>query len=1749
MLLPSTGHSVIANNMGFLNFTKAGGAAPGQTSTLTFNKAAGNVITPEMDFRSWYQESPNLYEPRLAGASEETKPYIFQILNETNKRNLDFRLRETTRTKEEQAKKVAAGKSMTYDSMHLTGDAFDLVRFIDDKPTYKEEDYLPLQDIVQDLNIPLQQGIITKDKKSGEYGWWDRGHMQIPSEKGMYGGYQDWQKLVRPEEETPEISENVLNFGRATTIRSPEGPVFRAAPPDYKPTGLPLTTAERARATVQLIIGERPGFIEQKFGITPLRLSQHITETILLPVWKVWQTFKSTVVPLMKGERVEPLRREAAFMEMIPEEKRPQAAENIKRAVYSVIMPYIGPGVGTSIYDSLPEDVKAKLPPKSVEGALGLAELAIDLPAIIASAKSWQHLKGLVGRRMGQSAVTKLEPILRPAIGEKGMQTLVKSAEETAKRTPIWRLPRTAMAERKLPWAARPERLALPEAQITEFYAGLPIPKFKIGSTVKFGKKIGKIASIKGTKATLDIAGRIVTTDLSKLKPTEIAKPTEPKALTVANKFNTEIVSAAKKTLGPGENLEDSVARTKDWISSVLTNDQTSTNPELVDYFQKEGGFSKEIAEFIVSKRGQVRALPRGVKKEMREPAPVIKPTEFPLTLGEKPEGYKSLASRGLLEEPKAPKDHQYLYHVTSTEAYEKIKKEGLSSDSYLSEDPELAFDIASTGGRAEIILRVLAPKTHIVFDKVEGFPYVSKVIPFKNIEHINILPTGKVDVVKAVEVKPIPEPQKAQSLKDAQKIIEQAFARGVRDPRAMVQHNELAEAYKILTGKEIPKGPDALIDVDQELSALRPEIELPPAAEPEEPGEIFKTAKVLDTAYRREVLIKLKALGDIAPDIITQKQIAVAHNIAQKRRLTPRQLHRIERIVTGKGTMAVYTKGGRIRKKVMSKAEARRIINALHTILIRRGKPIQPKVRVGQLPEPAELPTEEKDALIQQEVAKSGLPFTDSETAIRLKGLDPYHLSASQQDEVIASLREVQKNPDPADRIRQFIQGKVTLKDPTLQAEQERILKHEARIRGARFAGGKKRIAKGETTASPLSQNLRLSLKQLYEDVRFSMGDLEILSGVPFYSKHYQGIAKGFSDKTQELDKAYAILSEDLVQELSIPEQENISNYFQAVYERRDLPTLTEPETRAMENIRVVMQLYKPFVKKYRFLQWVESRLAGSNKGLGFTDIPDVDQATLEEGLGVFMQPGGEQKIDAWLDTQKFGVIEKGYVPRAILGGKARFPTQKIGIFTRKMLKPRQARVDLSTIPLTKRVKTYINSILNLKYMEPHVAALDWDINALSERGHIPQDTIQKIQHWVDRVKGYHGESTGLDKILRTTQRWVHRTIVGKPRLWFRNLFQRKVTPPFKKPIFDPRLITKRFMDLPQADKDYFFSYVTQFEAMKKEYLYFLGERRTKVPVARQFVGLAEKVGETYPLTDMWNRGSVYGKTLFYIKPHMEKWLSSSKTPQDLNHLKANTGYYLMKPYEQRHFLKLLDENPAEVTRFCGKWNADNSQWLYKTTERSLEELTPQRAAIYNLFVWSKGIAQLVGNLTDKAVRGPTWPERRSGIVGIIGLVLASEMARRTINRFYGKYKVSRYEGYNILQSVLWNIGGVSVSEINETLDLAGDVIHAYTYGDEKDKRRAKGKFLKHMDGASQLMIPFYDVILSQIEAMTDAAYISPLYNAFVKKPKRIPRSMLEKIQHSFFGQVSRLEQGSPTIFQLPKTRQEREAGYQLKF
>jgi len=883
------------------------------------------------------------------------------------------------------------------------------------------------------------------------------------------------------------------------------------------------------------------------------------------------------------------------------------------------------------------------------------------------------------------------------------------------------------------------------------------------------------------------------------------------------------------------------------------------------------------------------------------------------------------------------------------------------------------------------------------------------------------------------------------------------------------------------------------------------------------------KRPKVSITPTGKELPYTTEALA-------TPEQKILAHILMRKKGLTPRQFEYLKTVMVGKKTMAgpevsrkqyVFEEGKPKEaieykgKPPMTKDEATRLIQTLRGIRTEKGKEtVLPKTTALMVSHKIS-PTKFKT--IEKYIKQINLPFDDIETLARLRDFDPDMLTEQQGNELLVELAHASKLPE-GERIRYFVE-KHSFKDEDLAEEFKNIEAYEGKIRKGIFDGGRRNIGAGKDYHSPFYQSLRMSNIQALKDVRLMMGDLEVKSGLPFH-KHYIEISEAQSLKEAELKEVTQILTRNLDKSMrrieSAKLQKELSEYFDAIYNRRPAPELTEGEQAIADDIKEVMNKYKPFIKKYRFMQWVRSYRAGENAGEGFTDIPNVDYKTLKEGYDV-LELQGEKALDEWLTKQTFGVIDVGYIPRAILGGKAKLIPYRIEAFTRRALKPRTTDIDLSNVPLIPRVERYLNAVLNLKYLEEPIKRLDDTLNIVSMVNHIPKETITRLSTWIDRVKGYSGLPSIPGKILTKIARQFFRVIVVRPYLWLRNLFQRIVTVPHKTPIM--RIDTK---PISADDQDYFDTHVSQMEEMEKSYLLFLRGQYTEIPILRQYSELSERVGRVYPMTDEMNRISVFKKSLHYYNRVIGDFVNNKTALKDL---KNRTPYNLMRSYEQRHFLELLDRDPIEAGRWAAKWQSDNSQWLYKISERSVAEMDEAVRPLFNLFVWTKGLLQNLGANLYKATRGRTWDEKRSGIVALIGIIIAADLTQRVLQKVTAARKRGRYD-YNILNTMFWSLGGATLGMLNEGQGALSELVFAYQNGDEAQKKRALSNALRMTDRIAMFQLPFLEPALNIIEAMTDTQYISPLYNALMKNPKHIERSEIEKFAHSIFGRVTQAKE-----------------------
>ena len=96
---------------------------------------------------------------RLAGVRPELKAVVLRAIEITK---VDFGVSEGLRSEETQRKYVAAGKSQTMASKHLTGEAVDLVAYVDGNVSWELNMYDDIADAIaqaaREQGVPMRWG-------------------------------------------------------------------------------------------------------------------------------------------------------------------------------------------------------------------------------------------------------------------------------------------------------------------------------------------------------------------------------------------------------------------------------------------------------------------------------------------------------------------------------------------------------------------------------------------------------------------------------------------------------------------------------------------------------------------------------------------------------------------------------------------------------------------------------------------------------------------------------------------------------------------------------------------------------------------------------------------------------------------------------------------------------------------------------------------------------------------------------------------------------------------------------------------------------------------------------------------------------------------------------------------------------------------------------------------------------------------------------------------------------------------------------------------------------------------------------------------------------------------------------------------------------------------------------------------------------------------------------------------------------
>jgi lysozyme len=768
-----------------------------------------------------------------------------------------------------------------------------------------------------------------------------------------------------------------------------------------------LTDAEKAQALIDVVLKERGEEVPR--GLKLLRAiespeAQTISQTILAPEYTVLQGIRGAIDKTGGYNLIDRIKR--GVLE----------SENVKR-----------------FYEYIPRTEKL---PKWAKITAGIGEDIVALGTMGLGRAALR--KGLLTRNINRKIETAAEEFVNENLSKLKAMPAGYKAEEAIK-TQL----KTDFKNRLLQRVTAPEvEGAVAESTIGKFAGEVKpsilqgyiekqsflklvgdelkalskkgqalIPKFKVGDVVKLkrgsfeqGLQNAIVKAIEGDKAMLEVAGKSIPVALSKLTYGE--KPTltgEGKVYYTGGKETiTDFVQ--KKTIGTGEEkLGTHFTTSEDYATTFAGKEGkitkvnldikkpyniTEENELLIEAPYSHTSFIKGLKEKgydAIVLKGQERAFGKGTHDQVFVLDPSIiklsQPTGKKLPTAEVKPEFKLEAPE---EKPKPSKIEKGIKDYLKGEPgslYQIIKSEGgiapykkgmpgalreefrenvpltlrnksgktldIMADTLKTQYPYL--DIESESDLLEALAQEkIAPKIEYADEEIEQEIITTPTLIYEGPLFKAILKTGaewrtlsgKMTTTKALDK------------------IKKTLGEG---------------RYKVTGGEK----PDEIII--EEVEPIKPEVFLTKSAEKIRKGAISKLPEELRSERLKVIAEQLTKLAEVAPHLITPKQIAYIHVLKQKNLLSEHQFARLKKIYTGKKTLAVTTPTGKLKKAPITKEEAGRFIEPLEKGFVPR-KP----VITGQ---PPVIPITK--ALVPSEWSQPFNDLTDFQ-ASPVSGLDP---------------------------------------------------------------------------------------------------------------------------------------------------------------------------------------------------------------------------------------------------------------------------------------------------------------------------------------------------------------------------------------------------------------------------------------------------------------------------------------------------------------------------------------------------------------------------------------------------------------------------------------------------------------------------------------------------------------------------------------------------------------------------------------
>jgi len=639
--------------------------------------------------------------------------------------------------------------------------------------------------------------------------------------------------------------------------------------------------------------------------------------------------------------------------------------------------------------------------------------------------------------------------------------------------------------------------------------------------------------------------------------------------------------------------------------------------------------------------------------------------------------------------------------------------------------------------------------------------------------------------------------------------------------------------------------------------------------------------------------------------------------------------------------------------------------------------------------------------------------------------------------------------------------------------------------------------------------------------DMRYNMQWLEKLTGLPFHPV-YLSLISQHNQAYRQVRKLHERLFEVLPQRLWI--NKSVSDRIEAyIVEGITAKGMTEQEVRAAEELKKVFEEMKPTVQFLRVRNWIQAELSGNEKqqrraairGEFPNKMEILGKAKLawlrgqSEGLKAFLAGleglATKEQVAEYLGIKEaedptpgrmLGVITNKWTPldhatKRLATGVTK-PIKEVGHLLRRgfveakgelgdteELSPTEGDILLwyeenVDRPLLARVQTALLQYHTNEYVLPHVQELQ-ALHREAVRGELygkhERNVITDLGNFTLDLLNAPTERGPLTDAFFALYNLTAASVFLMPKLVVRNLFQNPAMFPVR------RDIARAVLSGPMTERmeAYFNLEVSQIENIKRAFMS-IGPQR--VPGLGKLVDLANLLSR-YAWSDDINRITCFKAA--YLGTQRDVGSAVGKDAQG-EALSRSRHFALLEPLQQVHALKLLAIGDVEeAMMFVAKEVTNNVNFVYDRASRSPAEHRTVGRLVGNLMTFPRSVAQRYMLMMNQAIRGPNrfYALRRLTNL-VVGMWLVGELARYMTR--------DRENPYHPLKVISWTPGGLQLGIGQETVEMARHLIAACSNwtGDAEYQKMEIAQFKQKLARTPNMMVPFYRILISIVEAGT---------------------------------------------------------------